>query len=153
MTTKRKNIMRAFRINEISAVDRPSMEHARMNIMKRAAPEQEYDEMQKIIERPRSFATLSDAMKAIQEDQKCSQHEAMSAAAREHPALLEKYNREGDEKIAKAADLTIMRKPPAVQQFEDLIRSIKQRDGCDSLTALRRAQAADPALFREYQAA
>ncbi|MBI2584469.1 MAG: hypothetical protein HYW28_01115 [Rhodospirillales bacterium] len=151
--------MRDFVINEISAVDSPSMEHARMAIMKRADPDnsQEPNHMQKIMTRetqPISFDTLQEAMQYLQRNG-MGRTDAMSKAAREHPDLLKAYNAEGETRVHKALDtsLTIMTRPPAVRQFQDLIREIKTRDGCDSVTALRRAKAEDPELFARYQAA
>jgi hypothetical protein len=172
----RKNIMREFSISELSAVDRPAQQHARMTLMKRAAPDnpllplldrpdnppakQEQEPMQKILSRnddpPRSFGSLEDAMKFIaSQNPDMAQSDIMGQAARQHPTLLRKYQSEGEEAIAKAVDerLTIMTVPPAVREFHALIDRIKTRDGCDSVTALRRARSENPALFEQYQSA
>ena len=154
----RKNIMREFTISELSAVDRPAQAHATMAIMKRYTDDEQENNMrlEKINgEQVVSFTTLQEAMAHLQKINGLSKSDAMSKAAREHPDLLAKYQSEGERSVAKAADerLTIMRRPPAVQEFEALIRRIKDRDGCDSVTALRRARSEDPSLFAQYQAA
>jgi hypothetical protein len=145
MTTRaqsnRKNIMREFTISELSAVDRPAQEHARMTIMKCADHQQEH-QMQIV-----SFPTLEAAMDHLKR-QGMSGADAMSKAARDNPALLARYQSGGVEKSE-----TIMTVPPPVRAFERVIQSIKERDGCDSATAMRRARAENPDAFRAYQAA
>lgn len=152
--------MREFAITEISCVDSPAQVFARMTLMKRAAPDeqQETEPMQKITHDnpPRSFDSLESAMRYLAaQDPTAAKSDVMSKAAREHPALLDKYNAEGEQRVHKALDtsLTIMRAPPSVREFEALIREIKTRDGCDSVTALRRAKAEDPQLYEAYQSA
>jgi hypothetical protein len=154
--SNRKNIMREFTITELSAVDRPAQEHARAVIMKRAGEQQEHDHMhyQKITrDEPISFPTLEAAMGHLRDVRGMGGADAMSAAAREHPDLLAKYQHEGDERIGKALErMPSPGAPPAVGEFNALVDRIRRRDMCTGTEALRRAKAEDPRLFEQYQA-
>lgn len=158
--SKRRNIMRDFTISEISAVDSPAMENARMSIMKRyTAPDDEKEhEMQKILTRrddpPISFGSLEEAMAHLQKVHNLSLSDAMSAAAREHPDLVKAYNATGEQQVTKA--LERMRQPtlpPSVATFEAKVREIAERDMCNGPEAMRRARAEYPREFAEYQSA
>jgi pterin-4a-carbinolamine dehydratase len=144
--SKRRRVMRSFRIDELSACDRPAQKHALAVLMKRdssADEQQEYDDMnfEKIIERPRSFATFEDAMQAIRKAEGCTKLAAMSAAANQHPDLLAKYNAEGTA-IAKAAQDAAAPKPisKALLVFQDKVDEIAKRDGIPRYVAMSRAR-------------
>ena len=67
--------------------------------------------------------------------------EAMSAAARDHPDLLQKYRTAGDEMIAKAADAA--RPAPvskAVMAFDDRVEEIAKSRGIPRHAAMTAAR-------------
>lgn len=150
-TTPHRNIMREFKIAEISCVDNPAQEHARMTIMKR---DDRQENQQMDIAKVASFDHFEAAVAAIAKREGLPTHAAMSMAARAYPELVQKYRQAGDERIAKATER--LRGPtvsPAVTQFQELISRIAERDKCDSVSAMRRARAENPQLFEAYQAA
>lgn len=159
MTTPntRKRILRELHIGKIAAVDRPCQEHARMTLMKRADDDEEYDDMQiqKITrDEPVSFPTLGAAMDHLRKVRGMSGSDAMSAAAREHPELLAKYQQDG-ERIAKAAREAAKPRPvtKAEQDFQDRVDEIAKRDGIGRSGAMSKARAEFPTEFATYQEA
>jgi hypothetical protein len=154
--SKRRRIMRSFRIDELSACDRPAQKHALAVLMKRADDEQEYDEMQfeKITrDEPTSFPTLEAAMEHLQK-LGMSKLDAMSKAADRHPDLLAKYQHDG-ERIAKAAAAAATPRPiaKAVRDFEERVTEVMSRDKITKLAALEKAAKEHPAEFEAYQEA
>lgn len=155
-TTRRKNIMRAFTIDELSAVDNPAQAHARVAIMKRHGGNEQENDMR--LERiggdeVANFGTLDEAVEHLRESG-MSRSDAMSKAARAHPDLLKQYRDEGEAQVKK--QLERMRSPtasPAVGAFDALVRRIRERDMCSGTEALRRARSEDPAAFARYQGA
>ena len=141
MTTKKKRIMREFEISEISAVDRPAQAHARMSVMKR--------------EEPVGFDSFEAAVDHLAKFHECSRTDAMSMAARAHPALIEKYNAEGREQIVKAAHAAqkARTKPEAVTAFHKCVEDVARRDNCSRTEALRRARTEHPEEFSSYEEA
>jgi len=154
MTIKRK-IMREFKLNEISAVDRPAQVHAKMTIMKRADEPQEPDQEPDMnLTKIASFDTFDDAVAAIAKAENCGRSQAMSKAAKCHPDLLATYQTAGVERVAKRIDEA--RKagamPQAARNWEILVGAIADRDKCSRTEAMRRARREDPEAFRAFQA-
>lgn len=158
-TTKRRRVMRSFKILELSAVDRPAQAGATVAIMKRADGddhEQENDmEIRKIGgDEVASFNSLEEAMRHIRKARGVSASDAMSAAAREHPGLLKRYQSEGAERVAKAAEAAKARSTsPEVRDFEFLVAGIAERDGVTRSEAMTRARRENPGAYRAYCAA
>ena len=151
--TKTKRIMREFEIGEISAVDRPSQGHARMTIMKHESKEKS---MQKITrDELLAFPTFEAAVAQLRKIHKLTGTQAMSRAARDHPALLKRYNEEAIERheSALAAVEKAGAKPRAVTDFEMIVDSMVQRDGVSRFVAMQRARRENPDLFAAYQSA
>lgn len=154
--SKRRRIMKDFRITELSAVDRPAQGHALAVLMKRADDEQEYGmQVQKVGgDRVASFDSFEEAMQAIREREGCAQLRAMEEAASRHPDLLRKYNDEG-ERIAKAAQDAAAPKPVAmaVTDFNRRVDEVMARDKVNKLEAMEKAAREFPAELDAYQSA
>lgn len=157
--TRRRRIMRRFRISELSAVDHPAQEFARAVILKG-------DERRKELEmqtrphkttrsEPRAFPSYEAAVRHLREVHNLSGCDAMAKARKEHPDAFAKYQREGEAMVAKAAEQAekARGKPREVEAFELLIESIRERDGVSRRTAMERARKANPALFAAYRRA
>lgn len=128
--TGHKRIMKDFAISEISACDRPAQAGAIAVFMKRYEQESEMQLRKVTRDEPINFPTLEAAMDHLLKTHGMSRSSAMFTAAREHPDLLAKYQREGEDQIAKAADAA---KPQplsrSVMAFEDRVEQIaKGRD-------------------------
>ena len=156
--SKRRRVMKDFRITELSAVDSPAQKHARAVFMKRADEPQEQDmDFEKITyarERPLSFATLGDCVSFLMGQQGYSRLDAMEKVARDAPDLVEKFNREG-EAIAKSIAEANAPRPvaKAVADFDKRVAEIQARDRCSKLAALEKAAREYPAEFSAYQEA
>ena len=136
-------------VDEVSILSkdvRPAVRAARIAITKKESP----------MSTPLSFDTLEDACAHLRKVHGMGGADAMSAAAREHPDLLEKYQREGVE-IAKAADQLVQDRPlpDAVQAWNRAVdEEILSFGGKISRSdAMTRVRASRPALFAAYQAA
>ena len=98
--------------------------------------------------------TLDEAVAQLQKSG-MTRSAAMSAAARAHPQLVEKYNREGEDRVSKAAEAS---KPRAVNKaavlaFEDRVDEIAKRHGLPRSRAMSKARERFPDEFRAYQEA
>ncbi|MGH6736809.1 MAG: hypothetical protein ACRECX_12160 [Methyloceanibacter sp.] len=125
---RKRRIMREFKIDELSAVDRPAQAHALMTVMKR--DDRKDDDMQ--LSKIASYDTLSDAVAAVAKAEGCPRHVAMSRAAREFPDLVERHRAEGREAIAKAQESARAPRPlvtKAVLAFQDKVELIAKRRG------------------------
>lgn len=122
-------------ITEISGVDRPCQEGARVAILKRAQTTQE-TEMEPFDKRVSDILAGSNGM---------TRSAAMSKAAREYPAEFEAYQNRGAE-IAKAAAAP---RAPDVhkceQEFNDLVRDYMKRYGISKCAAMSRVATERPA--------
>ena len=153
----KRRIMREFVIKELSCVDHPAVAGARMTLMKRADEQETTMHVQKIEGREvASFNSFEEACSHLVKIAG-SRAGAMSVAAREHPDLLEKYQRAGDEKIAKAAEDAVAKRSgaatAAAQRFALAVGAVMQRDGVSRSAAMSRARAENPDLYAAYQAA
>ena len=154
--SKRRRVMRAFKIHEISSVDNPAQVHARMTIMKRADAQQEQDDMMQFEkiggDRVASFDNLEDAIGHLMDIQKCSRLTAMEQAASTQPGLVRKYNDEG-ERIAKAAQDAAASRPVAksARDFEKRVTEIMHRDRINKLDAMAKVPHEFPVEFSAYQ--
>ena len=138
MTT---NNLTNIEIDEVSILSkdvRPAVRRARIAIAKKEFPMNE----------PMSFATFEDACAHLAKMHGMSRSSAMSAAAREHPDLLAKYNAEGEQIAKRAADAA--RPQPvkkAVLAFEDRVDEIAKSRGVPRHTAMRAARQRFPDEF------
>jgi len=148
MTTTKKRIMRAFRVDEISVVDRPANAHARMTVMKRADDPDEENDMHNVA----SFDDLGSAIAAIEKREGCGRLSAMEKAARQHPDLLQKYQTEGQQRAEKALQRMPSPRPaPALLAFRRIVDEIARRDNISPLEAMTRARAEFPEEFLAMQ--
>ncbi len=157
---KRKRIMREFVINEISMVDRPSMEGALAVIIKRDSSHEEHDKMQlrKVTSpepRPRSFDDFESAMRYLAAEHGMSKIAAMEKISSTRPDLIAKYNREG-EAIAKAeSDRVVQLSAPSPERvrWDAAVKAIMSRDRIDRVRAMELARVEHADLYRAFQAA
>src|SRR5436309_2915519 len=108
MAKQRRRILHKIRLDEISAVDRPAQEFARVTIMKRNGDnmdtelEDEVAILEKMVETTLSEMEASKAAPADQPDfDRLTSTQAMAKARRDHPDAFAKY--QGDTH-AKAND-------------------------------------------------
>ena len=136
---RKRRIMRAFKINEISAVDRPAQAHARVCLLKREG------DLSKIA----AFDSFDDAVAAIAKREGCARHAAMSRAAKQFPSLLDAYPQEGDDRVAKAtADAAGPRTfSKAELDFEDRVDEIAKSRGLPRHAAMSAARQRFPDEF------
>jgi len=174
MTTepKQKRRILAFKLDEISAVDRPAQEHALATILKRdnRDAEQELINFEKHnsarqennMNQPTSFQQAVWAL----EREGYSGTEALHLAASRHPTLLKQYNAEGIEKAARSMPTAAMpahrggrlplTPPPerrrAVDEFHAIVATLAA-GGLSKTAALREARRRHPEAFQRYQSA
>src|SRR5690606_11718933 len=135
-------IMREFTIDELSGVDRPAQEGARVCFFKRDDSEQE---------EPASFESFEAAVEHLRKIHG-SGTAAMSAARAQFPDLLRKYRQAGDEAAAKAAGAAAPREvAKAVSDWYALVDKIAERDGVSRTVAMSRARKEFPHAFRDFQ--
>jgi hypothetical protein len=144
--------MRAFSIEELSAVDKPAQAHARMAIMKRA-DEGDNDDMrfEKIIDRPLAFDSFEAAVEHLKMIHRCSGTEAMRKAAEAHPRLLEAYRKTGA--VSYRPDFTKAAPAKAVQEWDIAVAGVMERDGVSRTAAMSRVRSERPHLYDAYQRA
>lgn len=107
-----------------------------------------------VLDRPKGYDTLDEAIEAIKEAEGCSGTDAMTRAARRHPDLLRKYNEEGSEQLAKAvraANENRKRSSQAKQEWDLMVEGIMARRGVKRTTAMQIASRENPEKFRAYQ--
>ena len=152
-TPKRKRrIMQEFSIDELSAVDKPAQEYARMTIMKRADPEENDDmRFEKIIDRPRAFDSFEDAVEHLKTIDGCSGTEALRKAADAHPKLLEAYQAAGA--VSSRPNFEKAARPLDVQRFNLIVDGIAERDGVGRARAMQIAARTHPTEFQAYRSA
>lgn len=145
MSTNSLHDIEIDEISILSASVRPAVRAARIVVAK----SKEIPTMNE----PLSFDTLEDAMRHLQSVHGLSKLDAMSAAAREHPTLLRKYNAEG---IAKAEMLARQRPAaasPAVKVWDNLVSEIAAKHGVPRWHAMQIAARQHPDEFADFQAA
>ncbi len=143
--TKRPARLKSIRLTELSLVDAPANPHARITLFKRHADDEDSKKMEKKV---MSFASFEDACAHLRKAHGMSAVDALSSAARDHPSLLEKYQRAGDEMIAKAAETArpaLLSKAEAA--FEDRVDKIAKRDKVGRDVAMSRARTEHPEEF------
>jgi hypothetical protein len=101
----KRRIMQAFKLDELSAVDRPAQVGAKVTIMKRHDPEAEVPVLARTEHRdvvvrknepaPSDGMTFEDEVQKIQDRTGCSRLDALRKAADRHPSLFEKYQEQG----------------------------------------------------------
>ena len=139
---RKRRVLREFRIDEISAVDRPAQQHAKMSIIKRDDNIDAYRSHQS----PVKFNEMIDAI--AKSDKSRSRLEVMRDLARRYPALrdadrLVPSHRPSYEKIEKRS----------VTDFRALVDQIAKRDGIEKSAAMSKARREHPAEFAAYQQA
>ncbi len=126
-------------LNELSLVDRPANPHAKVTLFKSSDDPPP----------PMAFDSFEEAMQHLQKLRGLTRSDAMSAAARAHPALVEKYQRAGDAAIAKAAEAA--RPQPvnkaAVLAFDDRVDQIAKSRGIPRHAAMSVARDRHSAEF------
>nr|WP_281720497.1 hypothetical protein [Nitrosomonas nitrosa] len=169
---KRRRIMRSFRLEEISCVDRPAQEGARALLIKReeSASQQENEsdlakairswlsgyekrsgvrdnnrQEKEVIMAPASFEAAVQKLR----DGGMSATAAMQKVRADHPALYQRFQNEGAEAVAKAN--TPKGPPAAVLKFRERCEAIQKDRRCSPNEALRRAREAYPEEFAAYQ--
>lgn len=147
-TPTKRRIMRTFKLQEISAVDNPAQVHAKMVLMKRADGEE--STMQKITSgEPQAFDTFDGAVAAIAKAEGVPHHEAMGKARQAYPELLADYQREGDERIGKAAEAapraSIISK--AELAFDEKVEALAKSRGIPHHAAMSSARQRYPEEF------
>ncbi len=150
MTTqsRKRRVMREFRIDELSAVDKPAQAHARMTIMKRADPEENDDmRFERIIDQPRAFDSFEEACEAIRKAEGCSGTEALRMARDAHPGLLAAYQKAGA--VSSRPDFTKAARPLDVQRFNLIVDGIAERDGVSRRARPRHAKRSPDAIDPE----
>lgn len=144
---RRRRIMREFVITELSAVDRPAQEPARMAIIKRAEDTESEMDVTKIA----SFARFGDAVAAVAKSEDIPTHEAMSRVRAARPDLVERYNAEGREAAARAATAAEAARAPrftkAELAFEDRVDEIAKARGIPRHAAMSAARTRYPDEF------
>lgn len=140
-----RRIMREFRIDELSAVDRPAQEHAKMAILKSADSEQEYTEMNTAV----SFKSFAEAVQYLN-DLGGSRTDALRKAARRFPQLRKQMN---DDAVSAAGELHKQAAPsPAVTRFTDLVAKIATDRHVSRSAAMALAKREYPQEFAAYNA-
>ena len=144
-TPRRKRILHELRIDKIAAVDRPAQVHARAVLAKRADDEEDHDmQIQKLV----SFDLFDDAVAHLAKAESIPRHQAMAKARIAFPSLCAKFESEGEECIAKAAEAN---KPVAISKSEaawnNSVDAIVERDGCPRHQAMAKAHEESPQLF------
>lgn len=150
---KRRRIMRVFKINELSAVDRPAQGHALAVLIKRVDTREQ--QVSHDADTPHPFNTLEDAVAYLQSVQGMTKLGALERAGEQHPDLVRKFNSDGEQIAKAAADeaAKARRKPKAAEDFEGIVSSIAKRDGLQRHRALEIARLEHPDQFEAYQAA
>lgn len=140
----KRHYIRAFKLDEISAVDRPAQEHALATILKRDTREAEDELMryEKHISGPTSFGAAVDRYRA----QGFAGTEAMHLAATRHPDLLAKYQQ--GEAPPEPEPVPVSK---AGLAWDSLVDSIAKDDGVPRSEAMRRARREHPAVFKAFQ--
>jgi hypothetical protein len=91
---------------------------------------------------PKSFEEAVNAIHKRDGEPRCN---AMSKAASEFPALLEKYQCEGIKLVEEA-------RPEPIRKA-DAVMAIRSRDGCSNIEAMGRAADEHPAELKAYREA
>lgn len=135
--TPKRRIMRALRIDEISACDSPAQEGAVMTIVKRHMPSPKED----TVSQPRDIMELADEIQATRQ---CARTEAMRIARQRRPDLLEKFQ---TAPAAARPSYGPMAKSAAQSSFDEVIDRIAKRDGIGRSQAMTKARSEAPHQF------
>ena len=76
----------------------------------------------------------------------------MSEAARHQPELVEKFNREGAERVAKIAEDIAPKTDARITAFEAAVAEAAHQYGCSRSAAMAHVARARPDLYTAYQA-
>ena len=154
-TPPSRKIMRAFSINEVSAVDFPAQAGARLAILKRKYSPQGRDPHREPTTDGGEPTTFDAATAMIRGRDQCTRTEAMTAARREYPELYQAYQSDGlaAEQQHRAQVAQGIKKSASATDFEKCVSDIQARDRCSKNDALDKARAEHPAEFEAWQAA
>jgi hypothetical protein len=138
---RKKRRMLAFKLDEISGVDRPAQQPALVTLFKRQpdpTPTRQEEPM------PQTF---TEAVEAIQKRDACTRMVAMQKAREECADLFKAYQ----------STPTIRKVEPPPQpsadriEFHKRVAEIQSRDRCGRMQAMQRARDEHPAEFAKYQ--
>jgi hypothetical protein len=138
-----KRILRQFRLDEISAVDKPAVEGALALIMKQRSDVRQTD----------APADFDSAVSLIQKRDNCPRHLAMSKARGEYGRLYSAYQLEGERTFiakqaeAEAAEKAARRRSPAIREFDDAVEEFAARRRISRHHAMRIVRESRPELF------
>lgn len=142
MAERQRRMMREFTIDEISGVDVPAQGPARVTLMKRGVTTEENLRMSK------TFDSLDEATSAIAKAEALDRCRAMSEAARRFPALVQRYNADGEAMGKRAAEAAAPGlADPAWHAFSDRVDEIVRRDGLSRADAMTKARQRHPDAF------
>ncbi len=128
-------IMNQFRIDELSAVDDPAQEHARVAIMKRDGA---------VPATPEGFAK---AVAAIMARDRCLRSDAMVRAAHEHPEAVAALRKAAPAEAEEAEGPDEDERAGARRIFAAKVRELAARDQLGQASAMIRARAQHPDEF------
>lgn len=178
--TKRRRVMREFRINEISAVDNPAQVGAKAVLMKaHREPSSRFmwdDEDDLIVSEPkapwqpesmksarqredtdmsRSNLNFDEVVDRIQDTDKCDRCTAMRKAADLYPETLKAYRAWGDEQqdIAKAKAKGATRRPKAEEEFNQKVDELRYGRKISRVEAMQLARKLYPEMVDKLRAA
>lgn len=145
---RRKNIMRSFKLGEISAVDRPAQEGARFAIAKR----EEVHSVDASIDGPDGYESFEEAVQdgLLKRADGESRQAVLERVRKANPSLFDAHQGRpltpppsfAKSEVAKAA----------IKKFMDRVDDLKQA-GLSRTTAMETARRMHPKLFADYQAA
>ena len=148
---RRRRILRSFKIDEISIVDRPAQEHARALVTKSrdaGRSEMRFDKLERENE-PMSFDTFADAMIAIMRWEGLSGIAAMKKMRERHPELFNKLQSNAPSSRPQPGGREIAK---AVRDFDDLVDQVAHDRGVSKTAAMSIARRQFPKAFETLQA-
>jgi hypothetical protein len=142
---KRRRVMRAFKLGEISAVDNPAQQGAVATIMKR---DEEPHHHTKEAPMPYQETNFAELVREIQKRDGLTRTDAMHKARRVNPSAYAKLN--------DCREPVNFGKPEDVYGravFEMACDEIQKRDDCDRMTAMRTVRIESPEIYAMYNEA
>ena len=144
MPTQLSNI----ELDEVSLVDKPANEGAKILLFKRANPDRQKvdkrDRRRKV--RQPSRTPFDKCVDDIRQRDRCSRLQALQKARLEHPKAFAAHQSEGAVSSTPVTKQVV--KQDAVREWERFIREIAARDDISRTAAMRRAREERPDLFK-----
>lgn len=150
-----KRIMEEFRLNEISAVDRPAQVHATAAIIKRRSDDEMIQRVRGKSTHERMEEDFEEVAAEIRRTEKVPHHRAFSLARKRRPDLYAAYQEAGQRKVTKAheAEASRFEKSDDVLAFEKLVAEYARDFGCTGTEAMTACRTLHKAAFAKYQSA